>query len=233
MDGPVQPPEMIVYSTGVNTAIGADGHKYFVKGGPDVETAFAELAGCLLARMVGLVVPDVAVGRFQGESYAASREVATISRNIKPWLSKPEKVVNQPHLYSAIVVDIWLANQDRNIGNVIGRSMGGGKVELVMIDFEKSCALRRNPTTTSAGVTPKQLWPTGELGAFARAGKPLHAPARTIGNIRSLTKDDVAQVLTSTCAACGRVDWLENSIHAVVSRAAAIDNLVSAVWEQN
>jgi len=47
---------------------GKTGYSYFIKG-PEAEVAFAKLAGCSLAREVGLTVPEVAVCRFGTEKY--------------------------------------------------------------------------------------------------------------------------------------------------------------------
>ncbi len=97
-----------------------------------------QIAGTLLAREVGLSVPDIAACYLSGETYAGSRKVEDAIREIDPWLARPQKVPNFGQLFETVVVDGWLANKDRNIGNVLARPIGGSRVEFVMIDFEKS-----------------------------------------------------------------------------------------------
>ena len=162
-DSRVSAPEGIVYSTSPRRAEGEDGHSYFIKG-PDVEVTFAESAGCSFAMEVGLLVPPVAVCSFGDDRYCGSRKVADSLRDVAAWLRRPQRISNRNDLYSVIVVDAWLANTDRNHGNVLGRSTHGSEIEVVMIDFEKSKTLRPNPIIESGMVGPASLWPTGELG---------------------------------------------------------------------
>jgi len=72
-------------------------------------------------------------------------------------------VINFNDLFAAIVVDVWLANHDRNIGNVLPRPHDR-EVEFVFIDFEKSVALHPSPVVTSTMLEPRKLWPRGLLG---------------------------------------------------------------------
>ena len=61
----------LVYSTQPRRAVGSNGVDYFVKG-PDPEIVFAELAGCSLARAVGIPVAAVDLCMFEGQRYAGS-----------------------------------------------------------------------------------------------------------------------------------------------------------------
>lgn len=133
---------------------------------------FAEISGCVLAREVGLTVPDVAACYLADETYAGSQKVDDALREIDPWLSRPPKVANFGELFETIVVDAWLANKDRNIGNILARPIGGSHVEFVIIDFEKSRALRRTPTISSTMLGSRELWPSGELGRVVSQRKP-------------------------------------------------------------
>src|SRR5207244_2350028 len=76
---------------------------------------------------------------------------------------------------NAVAVDVWLANTDRNIGNVLARPRSDKKFELVFIDFEKSLTLRPFPVILS-NIQPGKLWPTGDLGHEIRAKKTLVPP---------------------------------------------------------
>lgn len=231
-DSRVSAPEGIVYSTSPRRAEGEDGHSYFIKG-PDAEITFAELAGCSFAIEVGLVVPPVAVCRFGEEKYCGSRKVADSLRDIAAWLRRPQKISNRNDLYSVIVVDAWLANTDRNHGNVLGRSTHGSEIEVVMIDFEKSKTLRPNPIMESGMVRAASLWPTGELGQVLRETKPLHPPQQMMDRIGLVTQQRCTEIVNDVVSKLGPVAWADNSIEAVSRRAGRIGEIVGEVWRQN
>lgn len=230
VDAPVSAPEGLVYSTGPRRASNADGIDYFVKG-PAQEVVFAELAGCLLATEAGIPVAPVAGCVFEGDKLAGSEKVSDMARNIEPFLRNPRRVRNLNDLFAAIVVDTWLCNTDRNMGNVIGRAVGNGSIDLVMIDFEKSATLRPTPTIASAMVEPRSLWPTGELGRLVKSIRPLHPPAGTIDKITKLAHGtDVAEIINDVCLAFMPVQWAEGSIDVIVARGKKISELAGEVW---
>lgn len=231
-DEPVTAPAGLVYSTNPRTAEATDGRgRYFVKG-PEPEIVFAEMAGCLLAGKVGLHVPTVAACLFDGLTYCGTREVADVGRNIEPWLRAPERVTNFSDVYSVIAVDVWLANTDRNMGNVLGRSAGKGRVDLIMIDFEKSTALRPNPTVQCPLVEAKKLWPREALGALLHKKKPIQPPTVVTGKIVDFVakRSNVADVVGAVANVCPGVTWAENSIDVLVNRGSTITKLVGEVW---
>ena len=88
---------------------------------------------------------------------AGSREVSGV-RLVEPWLRKPRCAINFQEMFAAIVVDVWLGNVDRNMGNIIG-DPAGEQLELVFIDFEKSVTLRPSPFIKSGMIGPRDLWP--------------------------------------------------------------------------
>jgi hypothetical protein len=231
-DSRVSAPEGIIYSTSPRRAEGEDGHSYFIKG-PDAEVVFAELAGCSFAIEVGLIVPDVAVCHFGTERHCGSRKVSDSFRDVAAWLKRPQKISNRDDLYSVIVVDAWLANTDRNHGNVLGRSTHGSEIEVVMIDFEKSKTLRPNPIMESGMVRPESLWPTGELGQVLKRTKPPHPPQQIVDRIRQVTQQRCAEIVNEVVGKLGPVAWADNSIEAVSRRAARIGEIVGEVWRQN
>src|SRR5438552_1246637 len=183
IDGPVLPPEGLVYSANPRRAEGEDGTPYFIKGS-ELEIVFAEMAGCALAREVGLPVPDVAACEFGGEVFVGTKKIDVVVRDIEPWLVRPQKVINFSDLFAAIVVDVWLANHDRNIGNVLPRPHDRG-LEFVFIDFEKSVALHPSPVISSTALEPRKLWPRGLLGNKLRTIRHLYPPMEIIDRIRS------------------------------------------------
>jgi hypothetical protein len=220
----------LVYSTEPRRAQGLDGEDYFVKG-PDREIVFAELAGCLLATAVGLPVAPVAACSLGGQQYAGSRRVADIGRAVAPWL-RPGRVSNFETLYSCIVVDAWLANTDRNLGNVLGRSSGKGTAELVMIDFEKSATLRPFPRTRTPTIAPAQLWPTNELGRLLRNHRPMHPPTQPMQRILELaeTQDAIKGIVDSVLQRIGPIDWSDDSVATLVWRGTRIEKIGNEVW---
>jgi hypothetical protein len=231
-DSRVSAPEGIAYSNDPHAAEGDDGISYIVKG-PDPEVVFAELVGCLFAREVGLLVPDVALCTFGESKYCGSAKVIDAMRNVAPWLNRRQKVRNFTDLYNVIVVDAWLANDDRNMGNVLVRPVRGSEIDLVMIDFEKSKTLRPNPIIGSTMVEPERLWPTAELGQALRHQKPLFAALGIIERIRNVSRNRCAEIIASVVEKLGPIDWSENSIEAVSRHAERIEEIAGEIWTRN
>ena len=227
-------PDHLVYSTGPSLALGVDGEDYFTKGRGDVDIAFSEIAGCLLAQAVGLSVPRVVVCRYGDEAFCGSRKAAEIGRNIEPFLKKRSVVENFEELYCAVVVDSWLVNVDRNMGNVIASDgMIRGRTRLYFIDFEKSIALKPNPIVSSTMVRPPQLWPTADLGRMLKAVRPLTPPASCLAAIRELGCGRIRQILQTVSAALGGVEWWEYSADVLCRRATRIDEIAGEVWAES
>jgi len=230
MDGRVCPPPGMVYSTDPHRAEGEDGNSYFVKG-PDVEVVFAELAGCTLAAAVGLPVPPVATCAYDGSLYAGSRKVDV--REMGLLLKSTARILNATDLYNMIVVDVWLANPDRNMGSLVGTQLGHGKVEMMFIDFEKSVVLRPNPLIQTSLVGPRQVWPTGELGTILRQSKPLYPPVGILNAIERLTLARCEELLEPICKALPAAIWAEDSAFALSRRCEGIRTLTEEVWRCN
>jgi hypothetical protein len=209
-----------------------DGNTYYVKGWDD-EVAFAEVVGCKLAAEIGLRVPAAAVCSFNGQVCAGVREVEHFIRVIAPWLSNPNQIVNRTDLYAVIAVDTWLANDDRNMNNLVGSAIGQGQIALSMIDFEKSKTLRRNPTIQSAGVEPRSFWPTSELGAILRRNKPLAPPLDCVLRIQGLTRQRLEAIIRPVAEELPFVNWGDNSLDTLVNRAERIRALLEEVWRAN
>lgn len=230
LDDPVKSPFGVVYSTSPRRAEGENEVSYFTKG-PALEIAFAEIAGCTLAREVGLLVPDVATCVWGEEVLAGTAHVKG-DRDASHWLGRRQRVVNFESLFDAIVTDIWLANEDRNMGNVLARRTRDNQVEFVFIDFEKSAALRPEPLIRTTMLNPRQLWPTSELGQALRAIRPPHPPQHIIQRIRALSQDRCSEIIRDVVAAIGiPVPWEDNSIQSISNRAGRIQQLAEEVWQ--
>ncbi len=225
-------PGGIIFSNAPMTATGPDGTTYYVKGW-DCEVAFSEVAGCLLAAEVGLRVPVADLCTFNGQVCAGVVEVERPIRMVAPWLQGANRIVNQGDLYAVIAVDAWLANDDRNMGNLVGTPTEDGRILLSMIDFERSKTLRPNPTIESAGVPPRGLWPTSELGNLLRQTKPQTPPTDIIRKIQGLTRDRIDAIVRPVADELPFVDWCDNSVDVLANRAERIRVLLEGVWRAN
>jgi hypothetical protein len=131
-----------------------------------------------------------------------------------------------------IVVDVWLANPDRNLGSLVGTQLGHGKIEMMCIDFEKSVVLHRSPLIQASMVGPQRLWPTGELGTILR-NKPLYPPVTILSAIEALTSARCKEILQPISTALTAATWVEDSVFALSRRAREIRNLAEEVWRCN
>jgi hypothetical protein len=188
------------------------------------------VVGCQLAREAGLRVPAAAVCCFNGQLCAGVKEVEHPIRSIGPWLKAVDRIVNRNDLYTVIAVDTWLANDDRNMSNVVGSPARDGRIVLSMIDFERSRTLRRNPTIESTGVPPPALWPTSELGNVLRESKPQTPPADIVRRIEAITRQLIESIILPVAEELPFVDWFENSIDVLSNRATRIRALLEEVW---
>lgn len=233
LDNKVPGPVGIVYSTAPRTALGTDGRTYYVKGCNDA-IAFAEVCGCRLAAAVGLPAPEAQVGRFADDVYAAVAEVEFKVQNVEPWLNaNPVRVTNLEDLLGTIAVDCWLANDDRNMLNLVGTPAGNGQIRLTMIDFEKSKTLAANPTIQATALEPRRLWPTGQLGTILRDIRPARPPRRYLDSIRAVTADIIREIVQSTAADVPVVNWGDASVDVLIGRAQRIQPLVEEIWQRN
>jgi hypothetical protein len=136
-------------------------------------------------------------------------------------------------LFSVIVVDTWLTNDDRNMGNLVGSSLGDGRIDIFMIDFEKSRTLGANPFIGSGSVDPKRLWPRDELGDVLRRIRPAKAPDAMLNRIKGFSQQQISDIVLPVAAELPFVDWQDSSVEVLYRRAQNIDRLVGAVWETN
>ena len=227
IDEPVVAPKGLVYSTSPRRAEGDDGRSYFIKG-DSKETVFAEIGGCILASAVGLPVPAVALCEFEGMLFAGSADLGGI-RDVSAWLRDRDKIENVADLLRIVAVDTWLANTDRNWGNLIGESSGKARIRLFFIDFEKSAALRPLPLTSTAEIKNNELWPRGELGSLIRSWGFLYPPEDIVKKISEISLERCKELLRPVATALG-IDWLDSSCDALFRRSAQIQTLVEGIW---
>ena len=227
----VKPPPGLVFSTNPEVAEASDAHSYFVKG-PELGVVVAELLGCLIAEEVGLRVPPVAAARLGTDVLAGSQEVPDVIRYVMPALRRRELVINFNDLFSTIVVDAWLVNTDRNSGNCLASKGPDGKILLVMIDFEKSVALRGpHPLVESANVDEGRLWPRGELGTFLSTCKGVFPPPEMCHRIGSVTEGRLNQLFDAVQLAVAPIPWSESSIKTLLNRGKSITQIAGRIWQ--
>jgi hypothetical protein len=232
--GPMEKPLNIVYSTNPQLALAEDGAKYCVKGAEDIGIVLAEILGHVLASYVQIPVPDYAVGRFDeaGPPVFASALLENAMRDVEPWV-KVNRVSDTGMLSRLIALDIWLANNDRNIGNLLGRpeaTSTNGSIELVAIDFEKAATVRKTaPTFEIPTMPPKSFWPRGILGTYCRTRANI-AQAE-LPRFRAITDGQIQNAVNGSFAAV-RMDNAEKMDTVITILKKRRDNLKALLQEE-
>ncbi|HEY5911339.1 MAG TPA: hypothetical protein VJA21_12120 [Verrucomicrobiae bacterium] len=232
---PVAGPLNVVYSTSPLSARDDDGTFYYVKGEDDPLIVLAEVLGHILAGFVEIPVPQYAVGRFgkKGAPVFASAVVEDAVRDVSGWVKK-KKVKNWDVLPRVIALDVWLANNDRNMGNLLGRAVpedDDGHIELIAIDFEKSATVRKKaPMIEIATMTPKAFWPRDELGKLCKS--TLKWDAGIMQRFDGITDGQIEQAVSASVAAVGHpdADGRDNIAHVLKKRRNNLAKLVHEVW---
>jgi hypothetical protein len=119
------------------------------------------------------------------------------------------------------------------MGNLVGSSLGDGRIDVFMIDFEKSRTLAENPFMGSGNVDPRRLWPRDELGDILRRIRPAPMPAAVLDRIRGISQQQISELVLPVAAELPFVGWADSSIEVLFSRAQNIDRRVEAVWATN
>jgi len=232
---PMCAPKDMVYSTNPRLALDSNGHAYCIKGDNDVEIVLSELVGHVLAGFLGIPVPDYAVGRFNsaGAPYFCSAIVEDAIRDVEAHL-KTNKIADIEILAKVILLDIWIANKDRNIGNFLGRprpDFGNGFISLVAIDFEKSLTIRsKAPLIELPALAAGAFWPRGVLGGYCR--NRAHLAGKLVQDFQSLPASQIERAVDKCFAAAnvGDVGRRDDVVDALVKRQRQLDNLAKLEW---
>lgn len=224
-------PEGLVYRTQPREAQGTDGHVYMIKG-PAPAVVFAEHAAYELARQLGVPVPEygLCMDPSDGQVYFASRRL--LYRLDIEILLQAGVVENVDMLAQTAVFDIWIANNDRHISNIVaGDAEKLGMVRLYAIDFEGAHALRgeKDPFTIAA-MDPRTFLPRERLGRLCK-GQAIPWPI--CDRITELGGDALARIVEEWESDIGlpRVAWCERSITILDQRAKRIRQLVAEAWQ--
>lgn len=219
----VTPPHLIVFSCAPKVAEASDNHRYYLKG-PAPEVVIAEFLGYRLAELVDLPSPPHAFARDpDGRILFASREMRL--RGFVEQMLAAGKVEDASFIDACFAFDTWIANDDRKVNNVVASPIGGRTADTVMlyaIDFEKAHVLRGVSRFTIATMRPGSFRPGEGLIQFCTA-RPLE---RMCARIEAVTKDDIARIFHVMSATLGPLDWMEQGIDILASRAQRIRALV-------
>lgn len=225
----IVPPLGIVYSTAPWSVTSNEGIDY-VRKGPELNVVIAELVAHLLARVVGVPIPDFAICEDGDCVHFLSEKLKDCMRNVEPWLKRNrQQLVDQ--VCRIIAFDIWIMNPDRNMGNLLGLPANdGSSISIIAIDFEKSASLRgRYPLTEAAQVLPSSFWPTGDLGNIAR-GAPF--PADFVKTIQETSDEKVTESVRAASAVLGdSFSWADSSIKILLDRKQKMATLAREVWQ--
>jgi hypothetical protein len=228
---PIPPPPGIVYSTVPTTTEGYDGQQYAIKG-PSLEVVASEASGYLLAAAVGLSVPQPSLCHHPRDNsvYFASRMVRT--RFGADVLDELGFAVNPDLLGQCFAFDVWTANIDRNVGNVVAEPCGGNdghRVRLYAIDFEKAAILRGTDRFTVTAMDPRRFQYMGPLREPCVAGG---FPYATCDAIARLDPDEIRAIFSSVADMLlpTPLPWRDSAPDFLVRRAERIHELAREVW---
>jgi hypothetical protein len=232
---PMCAPKDMVYSTNPRLAFDSNGHSYCIKGDNDIEIVLSELIGHVLAGFLGIPVPDYAVGRFKGTGppYFCSSIIEDAFRDVEAHL-KTNRIADLEVLAKVILLDIWIANNDRNIGNFLGRprpDVGSGFIGLVAIDFEKSLTVRsKAPLIQLPALPAGAFWPRGVLGGYCKNRARL--TGKLVQDFQSLPATRIEHAVDKCFAAAnvGDLGRRDDIADALVNRQQQLDNLAKLEW---
>ena len=231
--GAMSRPEGIVYSTAPESALADDGKRYVIKGAGDVAVVMGELIGYKFAQVLRIPVPGFGVGRFggEGEPVFACALLEDVFRDTSAWFAAG-KVANMDAVLRLLALDAWIANNDRNMNNLLGRAAANkpGEIEVVAIDFEKARVARsETPLVEIPTMKPSSFWPTGDLGRLCR--QKLKLDLGVVKEFSKLSEACVNRVVDSCVLAVGNSFTRRDSVCTVLNkRLDKLGVILKEVW---
>ncbi|MBA4388677.1 MAG: hypothetical protein C0404_11900 [Verrucomicrobia bacterium] len=230
----ISTPPRLVYSTQPFAGMCSDGKVYIIKGASDQMIVRAEASAYVLAQLVGVSVPEWSFVSAPGHAdhpLFGSRIVSG-PRDISPWLNNDIERYSDV-LAQIITFDMWVANTDRNLSNLVGRNCAAqtdGYIDIVAIDFEKSVTVRSTtPRIALGSITPHSLWPRELLGRMV-CGRP-RPQNDWVANIAGNSALDLAPALQEVQIALSLEDsWLTDITDILAHRATRVPMMVEEVW---
>lgn len=228
-DAPATPG--LIYRTRPKVGFATNGKRYFFKGG-SVDTVMAEVLGYSAATAVSLNVPPWALCRVPpGNDIWFASEALAFSGAVEP-LVKARAIANPDFLGSCVAFDIWTANVDRNIGNIVADAAPGlrGRAELYAIDFEQARVLNGTDFLTVGALHSRDCWPKGVLAGLC-SGLPF--PQAMCSSIARTTARSIDAAFADLAldTEFPSITWIESTKRQLLGRAARIDSLVREAWD--
>ena len=192
---PAKPPTGKVYSTEPLVGEATNGHRYYIKG-PEVAVVAAEIVAHLLAGGVGLRVPAWGLADLDGSIRFAS-ERAPIHSGIAELLRMGVAAI--PMFWPlCLAFDMWIANYDRDVGNVVARPVGKRRYDFLAIDFEKAKVLRGDSLIRLNMLPATNFVPIGDLESVPRSWETILLAARHIEAVAESAVADAFEQLTES-----------------------------------
>jgi hypothetical protein len=228
---PIESEGLTIYASNPRQALCDDGRRYVLKG-PSLAQIVAEYMGYTLAKRVELPVPEFALCRAN-----VSSEVLFASRMSDRALRFPADSMLRADksgiglLADCAVFDIWVANEDRNPGNIIGEPIGGygnPSISYLLIDFERSLLLSGTSGLEVNMFSPSKFMPKPALKDLLP-----RPPIRSalLDQIAGVTSAEVLGHFTDLENALGeRISWRDSATHHLMSRATKLTTLVREAY---
>jgi hypothetical protein len=220
----------VIYSTCPKIGTAENGASYYLKG-PDAAVVAAEALAYELAGAVNLAVPEHALCEVPGVGvFFASKEVRF--RSALDVVMEGGLASNPELLSDCIAFDTWIANDDRNMGNIVmePERIEGHLARLLAIDFEKSRILRGENMLLVDQLAPRSFWPRELLGQLCD-GQPF--PDGACSRIASVSRDRIDGVFEALAWELADLDlsWRDSAVYQLARRATQITDRVREVWD--
>ncbi|HYD54552.1 MAG TPA: hypothetical protein VEA99_18100 [Gemmatimonadaceae bacterium] len=204
--------------------------RYFFKTGEGVVQS--EVLGYSIAELVELNVPQWALCRVPPSNQIWFASQALGFSGGAEQLIRAGKVTNPEFLGDCIAFDIWTANVDRNIGNIIADAAIGldGLAELYAIDFEQAQVLNGTDFMTVGTLHSRSCWPKGALVELCRGVPFPTSMAQRIGRMRPVDLESALVEVTSELE-LPEIPWMDSAKRQLLSRAQRIDLLLREAWD--
>lgn len=224
--GAVQGPPGIIFSTSPRVGTTADGKQVFVKG-PQADVVFAEAVGFGLADMADVDVPVWGMAEVQGEG-PLFVSIAAPHRSALDVLLRSDLGMDRAPIAACIALDVWLANPDRNLLNLVAGTWPDGALRFLAIDFEKSMVLRGVSRFILATHSPEMFLPREALRPFC-SGLPI--PGRIVERIQAIPEGEIRHLVHEVGnLVCQSPDADDLIVDHLLVRRESLQSLIQEVW---
>lgn len=222
---PVTPPKGLVYSSAPRSSLGKDGHEYITKG-PDPNIVVPEALGYLLAAEVGLRVPDFGFARIGDDPpLFATRKVPHALRDVIPFVGVD--FLDDGFFAMLAAFDMWVANTDRNAGNLIGQEIDNS-LRIFAIDFGRAMALHA-PVLLRPDVKPRDCRPHDlAVETFIRQHKGV---AEAANRIQLVPRTVIASYIDLVARFVSEFSWGDHTLKVLLHRQRDLLLLLQEVWK--